>query len=187
MNIRILTLIVVAFSFVFGLGFLFFNTPQSSDVYTEHALSSNNTNINEKERNKELMRGISRVEGTTRVLRDIANNNASLINSRNCRGFLEDIDADGFFDFPVMGFTIQTDDSTLKILYNFCSFTYNTQEAISLIVTTQGLLDNFITEDNFGDRFVPAFVFKEYKDYSSDKLLTEENVGLINLKDLLVN
>jgi len=70
--------------------------------------------------------------------------------------------------------------------YNFCSILYSNREPIVLTLTTDKLLEKFVVENEFGDRFVPTFNIKQSKDLKTGKFVVTESVGLVNLQDFLI-
>ena len=82
---------------------------------------------------------------------------------------------------------ITSNDTSVQIHYNFCSILYSNQEPIIITLTTDKLLEEFVVEKEFGDRFVPTFNVKQSKNLKKPgEFIVEESVGLINLEDFLV-
>lgn len=139
-----------------------------------------------QERNDELLKGIDIVESLTKGIRQLTDEKSASINDKNCQGYLDDADRDGVYDKPILGVNFRISNPEVKVHYNFCSFEYNTQETISLIVTTQKLLNDYVEENEFGDRFVPAFLYKEMKGRDG-KFFTDEKIGLVDVQDIILD
>ena len=99
---------------------------------------------------------------------------------------LVDVDKDNIYDSSILGTGITSADTSVQMHYNFCSILYSNREPIVLTLTTDKLLEKFVVENEFGDRFVPTFNIKQSKDLKTGKFVVTESVGLVNLQDFLI-
>ena len=179
-KISIYVLIGVLLVLGYFVGTEFLKSHNANDLTFEISKNDKNTLTEEKyyERNIELHKCIDISKEAVEQLRKLVNDNISNINEKNCSGLLADIDKDKIYD----------NDTSVQIHYNFCSVLYSNQEPIIITLTTDKLLEEFVVEKEFGDRFVPTFNVKQSKNLKKPgEFITEESVGLINLEDFLIN
>ena len=138
------------------------------------------------ERNRELHKCIDTSAEAIEQLRKLVDNNIAAVNEKNCAGLLVDVDKDNIYDSSILGTGITSADTSVQMHYNFCSILYSNREPIVLTLTTDKLLEKFVVENEFGDRFVPTFNIKQSKDLKTGKFVVTESVGLVNLQDFLI-
>lgn len=178
---------IVALTFIGGTYLMQENN--SDEVFEIGKMQQKNTLTQEQvyERNKELHKCIEISKESIVQLRKLVNSNISRVNEKNCSGLLSDIDKDNIYDKAIFGYEITSNDTSVQMYYNFCSILYSNKEPITLALTTDKLLKDFVVENEFGDRFVPTFNVKQSKDLKSKDYIKEETVGLINLADFLID
>lgn len=189
-KISIYVLIGVLLVLGYFVGTEFLKSHNANDLTFEISKNDKNTLTEEKyyERNIELHKCIDISKEAVEQLRKLVNDNISNINEKNCSGLLADIDKDKIYDKSILGIGITSNDTSVQIHYNFCSVLYSNQEPIIITLTTDKLLEEFVVEKEFGDRFVPTFNVKQSKNLKKPgEFITEESVGLINLEDFLIN
>ena len=182
-----LATIVLVLSYIGGVKLL--ETNDSNNPVFEIGKNDKNALSEEKyyERNIELHKCINVSKEAITQLRKLVSDNISSITEKNCSGLLADIDKDNVYDKSILGMGITSNDTSVQIHYNFCSILYSNQEPIIITLTTDKLLEEFVVEKEFGDRFVPTFNVKQSKNLKKPgEFIVEESVGLINLEDFLV-
>jgi len=112
-------------------------------------------------------------------MRPIIKENLYRLSEENCEGLFFDSDEDKQFDTHLFG---EQFGGLSKFVYhyNFCSFSYDQREVISIIATTKELL-TVKTLGNDGRKYVPSVLFKIDK---SGNILKNEQV-LIAEEDIL--
>ena len=182
-----LATIALVLSYIGGVKLL--ETNDSNNPAFEIGKNDKNALSEEKyyERNIELHKCIDVSKEAIMQLRKLVSDNISSITEKNCSGLLADIDKDNVYDKSILGMGITSNDTSVQIHYNFCSILYSNQEPIIITLTTDKLLEEFVVEKEFGDRFVPTFNVKQSKNLKKPgEFIVEESVGLINLEDFLV-
>jgi hypothetical protein len=182
-----LATIALVLSYIGGVKLL--ETNDSNNPLFEIGKNDKNALSEEKyyERNIELHKCIDISKEAIMQLRQLVSDNISSITEKNCSGLLADIDKDNVYDKSILGMGITSNDTSVQIHYNFCSILYSNQEPIIITLTTDKLLEEFVVEKEFGDRFVPTFNVKQSKNLKKPgEFIVEESVGLINLEDFLV-
>lgn len=182
-----LATIALVLSYIGGVKLL--ETNDSNNPLFEIGKNDKNALSEEKyyERNIELHKCIDVSKEAIMQLRKLVSDNISSITEKNCSGLLADIDKDNVYDKSILGMGITSNDTSVQIHYNFCSILYSNQEPIIITLTTDKLLEEFVVEKEFGDRFVPTFNVKQSKNLKKPgEFIVEESVGLINLEDFLV-
>lgn len=179
--------VILVLAYIGGVKLL---SPSNNDdsIFTIGGVSDKNALTQEQvyERNTELHKCIDISKDAMDQLRKLVNENISSVTEKNCSGLLTDIDKDKLYDQSIFGMGITSPDTSVQIHYNFCSVLYSNQEPIILTFTTEKLLNDFIVEKEFGDRYVPTFNVKQSKNLKTGELVSEESAGLISLADFLV-
>lgn len=107
------------------------------------------------------------------------NNNEDLIDKNNCKGILYDQNNDNIYDSKILGVSFEK-DSNIIVHYNFCSYVWNKDKTVSLIMTSKILLENF-TETKGDLSFVPAAIYK-----GNAKTGTEDVIfGIIDTREIM--
>ena len=190
MNIKVVVLRIVFLIIFLSFLYLVINfliTPRNENNIGANLKNTQEKLVNVDKRNQELLSAIKHTEWLAVEIRKTAEKNIKNINEKNCKGILSDIDGDQIYDQNIFGQQFSVHDSNVRFHYNFCSFAWNKQETISILATTQTLLDNFVVEEGFGDRYVPAFVYKQFKHLGTGELFVEDNVALVPVESIILN
>jgi len=134
-------------------------------------------------RDYELSLVMDRAEKTEASIRETVLKNKDLITKSNCKGLFYDLDNEGFYKKTIFDQKFKLNEP-LVIHYNFCSFTWNTQQKISLMLTTRNLLLEHKEINDYGVEFIPTYVFKKVF-LENGEPLVESEIGLLSKEEIL--
>lgn len=132
------------------------------------------------DRNKEFLLAIEKTAWLEDNIRKIINEHKNEITTKNCSGVLEDMDNDNVYEKFIFDKQIQH-NSNVIFRYNFCSYTWNTSEQITIMATTNKMNSNFLEKGDYGEVFLPVYIYKKsiQKDKDNIENIVEDQIGLI--------
>lgn len=189
MNKKLYKILIFALitAIMFGLGILYKNFVLSNN--TENSLFENKVETQADkdkgfDRNKELHKAIEKSAWLESEIRKLVVLNEKEITTKNCSGVLYDQDNDNIYEKSIFSKQFQH-NSNVVFHYNFCSFTWNTDRQISLLVTTKNLIEKHMKIGHYGEQLIPTYIYKKSIVGKKKEERIEDNVGLVNLQDIM--
>jgi len=181
------TKLIIASSATVGLiylgDYLYKDSQKVDSVILENEDNNNTSNLDiELSKAKRISKSVET------QLRLILNRNKDNISNTNCKGLLYDYNDDtNVFSKTVFQTEIEGDKECI-IHYNFCSFNWNEQNKITLMILTNNIIKDHLKIGDNGEKLAPLFVYKGANVINGDKKLEHqfiEDYGLLPLKDIL--
>ncbi len=135
-------------------------------------------------RNKEFLTAIEKTSWLEENVRKIISEHKNEITTKNCSGVLQDLNEDNIYEKFIFDKQIQHNKDVI-FRYNFCSYTWNTSEQITIMATTNNIISNFLEKSDYGEVLVPVYIYKKsiYKDKEKTEDIIEDQVGLIKYEE----
>lgn len=157
-----------------------------SDIKTDTGsiLDSKTSSAPNYDRNKEFLLAIEKTSWLEDNIRKIINEHKNEITTKNCSGVLQDLNNDNVYEKFIFDKQIQHNSNVL-FRYNFCSFTWNTSEQITIMATTNKMSTDFTEKSDYGEVLLPVYIYKKSIIKNKDKKedLVEDQIGLVKQEE----
>ncbi len=157
-----------------------------SDVNTDTGsiLDKNTDSQPNYARNREFLQAIEKTSWLEDNIRKILAEHKNEINSKNCSGVLQDMNNDNIYEKFIFDKQIQH-NSNVMFRYNFCSYTWNTSEQITIMATTVKMSTDFLEKSDYGDVLLPVYIYKKslVKNNGKTEDLIEDQIGLVKQEE----
>lgn len=136
------------------------------------------------DRNKEFLAAIEKTAWLEDNIRKLVSEHKNEITTKNCSGVLEDIDNDNVYEKFIFDKQFKH-NSNIIFRYNFCSYTWNTSELITIMATTNKMNTQFLEKSDYGDVLLPVYIYKKSliktKENSIEKVevQVDDQIGLV--------